>query len=81
MSATAERRLRLVLWPAAAAVGVAAEWVSWEQLGAARELVDLGVPCDELAEVADSVVVRAGARANPRAASAAEVTELLRSVW
>jgi alcohol dehydrogenase class IV len=44
-------------------------------------LRDLGVPEDELDEVAEAVVVRAGAKANPRPASAAEVAELLRSVW
>ncbi len=44
-------------------------------------LRDLGVPEDELGEVAEATVVRAGAKANPRPASAAEVTELFRSIW
>ena len=44
-------------------------------------LRDLGVPEDELGEVAEAVAVRPGARANPRAASAAEIAELLRSIW
>jgi maleylacetate reductase len=44
-------------------------------------LRDLGVPEDELDEVAEAVAIRPGARANPRPASAFEIAELLRSVW
>ena len=44
-------------------------------------LRELGVPGDELDEVAEAVVQRAGAKANPRQASPAEVEELLRSIW
>jgi maleylacetate reductase len=44
-------------------------------------LRELGVPEDELDDVAEAVVQRAGARANPRQASPAEVEELLRSIW
>ena len=44
-------------------------------------LRELGVPEDELRDVADAVVQRAGAKANPRQASPAEVGELLRSIW
>lgn len=44
-------------------------------------LRDLGVPEDELDEVAAAVVQRAGAKANPRPATSAEVAELLRSIW
>ena len=44
-------------------------------------LRDLGVPESELDEVAEAVIVRAGARSNPRQATAAEVAELLRSIW
>jgi maleylacetate reductase len=44
-------------------------------------LRELGVPEDELDEVAAAVVLRAGAKANPRAASPDEVAELLRSIW
>jgi maleylacetate reductase len=44
-------------------------------------LRDLGVPEEDLPVVAEATVVRPGAKANPRPASAAEVTELLRSVW
>jgi maleylacetate reductase len=51
------------------------------RLGGFERLRDLGVPKDELIEVAEAVVTRPGARANPRQASAGEVAELLRSVW
>jgi maleylacetate reductase len=44
-------------------------------------LRELGVPEDELDEVAAAVVQRAGAKANPRPATPAEVAELLRSIW
>jgi maleylacetate reductase len=51
------------------------------RLSGFERLRDLGVPQDELDEVAEATVTRAGAKANPRPASAAEVEELLRSVW
>jgi maleylacetate reductase len=51
------------------------------RLGDFRRLRDHGVPEDELDEVAEAVTVRAGARANPRPATAEEVAELLRSIW
>jgi maleylacetate reductase len=51
------------------------------RLGGFERLRDLGVPDDELDEVAAATVVRAGARANPRLATADEVAALLRSVW
>jgi maleylacetate reductase len=41
----------------------------------------LGVPRDELPLVAEAAAVRAGARANPRPASPAEILDLLESVW
>jgi alcohol dehydrogenase class IV len=44
-------------------------------------LRDLGVPEDELAEVAEATAVRGGAQANPRRASPAQIGALLRSVW
>ncbi len=44
-------------------------------------LRDLGVPADELDEVAEVTAVRGGAQANPRPASPAQIAELLRSVW
>ena len=51
------------------------------RLAGFERLSDLGVPEDELDEVAEATVVRAGARANPRPASARDVEGLLRSVW
>jgi maleylacetate reductase len=51
------------------------------RLGGFERLRDLGVPEDELDEVAALAAERAGAKANPRPASPAEVAELLRSVW
>jgi maleylacetate reductase len=50
------------------------------RLGGFERLRDFGVPEEELAEVAAATVERAGAKANPRPASAAEVEELLRSI-
>lgn len=51
------------------------------RLGGFERLRDLGVPEDELGEVAVEVAARPGARANPRPASAPEIEELLRSIW
>ena len=51
------------------------------RLAGFERLRDFGVPEEELDEVAEAVVVRAGARSNPRQASAGEVAELLRSIW
>ena len=51
------------------------------RLGGFERLRDLGVPEDELEEVAAATAVRGGAQANPRQASEAEITELLRSIW
>jgi len=51
------------------------------RLGGFERLRDLGVPEDELEEVAAATVVRGGAHANPRQACEAEITELLRSIW
>lgn len=50
-------------------------------LGGFHRLRDLGVPAAELGEVAEAVVARPGAQANPRRASVGDVAELLRSVW
>lgn len=44
-------------------------------------LRDLGVPEDDLDEVAAAAAQRAGAKANPRPASPAEIEDLLRSIW
>jgi maleylacetate reductase len=51
------------------------------RLGGFERLRDLGIPEDELAEVAAAIVERAGAKANPRPATPAEVEQLLRSIW
>ncbi len=51
------------------------------RLGGFERLRDFGVPQEELGEVAAATVERAGAKANPRPASAAEVEELLRSIY
>ena len=51
------------------------------RLGGFERLRDFGVPESELSSVAADVVVRAGARANPRPASADDVESLLRSIW
>lgn len=59
-------------------VGRVAELAS---LGGFERLRDLGVPVDELDAVAEATSVRAGASANPRRSSPAEIAELLRSVW
>jgi maleylacetate reductase len=50
-------------------------------LGGFERLRDFGVPEEELSEVAAATVERAGAKANPRPASAAEVEGLLRSIY
>ena len=51
------------------------------RLGGIVRLRDFGVPEAELASLAEDVVARAGARANPREASAEDVLGLLRSIW
>jgi maleylacetate reductase len=51
------------------------------RLAGYERLRDLGVPEDELDEVAEATAVRPGALANPRPASAAEIAELFRSIW
>jgi alcohol dehydrogenase class IV len=51
------------------------------RLAGFTRLRELGVPEDELDDVAAAVSVRAGAQANPRAAGTAQVAELLREVW
>ena len=51
------------------------------RLGGYKRLRDFGVPEEDLPEVAEAVVARAGAKANPRPVSAAEAEELLRSIW
>jgi maleylacetate reductase len=51
------------------------------RLGGFERLRDFGVPETDLGDVAAATVERAGAKANPRPANAAEVEELLRSIW
>jgi alcohol dehydrogenase class IV len=51
------------------------------RLGGFGRLRDLAVPEEDLDDVAEAVVARRGAKANPRPVTAAEVVELLRSVW
>jgi 1-propanol dehydrogenase len=50
-------------------------------LGGVTRLRDLGVPEPDLPELAEAAAGRAGNRANPRPATAAEIERLLRSVW
>jgi maleylacetate reductase len=50
-------------------------------LGGFDRLRGFGVPQDELPSLAEDVVARPGARANPRSVSAADVEQLLRSIW
>ena len=50
-------------------------------LGGYERLRDQGVPEDELAEVAEAAAGRPGARANPRPATSAQISDLLRSVY
>jgi maleylacetate reductase len=50
-------------------------------LGGPTRLRDLGVPEDDLRELAESAASRPGNRANPRPATPAEIEDLLRSVF
>jgi alcohol dehydrogenase class IV len=51
------------------------------RLGGFERLRDLGVPEDELGDVAAAAAVRPAAQANPRPASPSEIELLLRSAW
>ena len=51
------------------------------RLSGFERLRDLGVPEDELDEVAEAAAARPGALVNPRKATPAEVARLLRSIW
>jgi maleylacetate reductase len=55
--------------------------VELARLGGFERLRDLGIPDDELDEVAEAAAARAGARANPRPATPGEIADLLRGVW
>jgi maleylacetate reductase len=61
--------------------GAAARVEELARLAGYERLRDLGVPEPELELVAAAAAERAGAKANPRPASPAEIAELLRSVW
>jgi maleylacetate reductase len=50
-------------------------------LGGCERLRDFGVPADELDDVAEAAAQRAGAKANPRPASPAQIAELLREIY
>ena len=50
-------------------------------LGGATRLSDLGVPEDDLPELAEAAAGRPGNRANPRPAAPAEIEALLRAVF
>jgi maleylacetate reductase len=51
------------------------------RLSGFERLRDLGVPENELGEVAEATASRRGALANPRPATPAEIAELFRSIW
>jgi alcohol dehydrogenase class IV len=51
------------------------------RLGGFVRLRDFGIPDTELRDVAEATDARPAARANPRAASPADIEALLRSVW
>ncbi|HEX6700282.1 MAG TPA: iron-containing alcohol dehydrogenase [Gaiellaceae bacterium] len=51
------------------------------RLGGFERLRDFGVPEADLPSVAEAASQRAGAKANPRPATAAEITELYESIW
>ena len=50
-------------------------------MGGFEHLRDFGVPEEDLPEIAAATVQRAGAKANPRTASAAEVEQLLNNIY
>jgi maleylacetate reductase len=62
-----------------AAVGTDVEVLA--RLGGFERLRDFGVPAEDLPEIAAATVQRAGAKANPRAASTAEVERLLNNIY
>jgi 1-propanol dehydrogenase len=50
-------------------------------LGGITRLHELGVPEEDLPDLAAAAAARPGNQANPRPATAPEIEELLRSVW
>jgi len=63
------------------AVDPASRVTELAQLGGASRLRELGVPEQDLAELASAAAGRAGNRANPHVATAAEIERLLREAW
>ena len=51
------------------------------RLGGFERLRDLGIPAEAPAELAEAVTERAGAKANPRPVTPADVEQLLSSIW
>jgi alcohol dehydrogenase class IV len=51
------------------------------RLGGFERLRDFGVPEEDLPEIAAATVERAGAKANPRPATAADVEQLLHNIY
>jgi maleylacetate reductase len=51
------------------------------RLGGFERLRNLGVPEEDLPELAAAAAERGGAKANPRAAAPEEIEELLRTIW
>ncbi|MBD0289697.1 MAG: iron-containing alcohol dehydrogenase [Thermoleophilia bacterium] len=66
---------------AMASADAAARAEELARLAGFERLRSLGVRAEELPLVAEAVVERPGAKANPRPADAAEILELLRSIW
>jgi maleylacetate reductase len=60
-------------------VGVDVEELA--RLGGFERLRDFGVPEEDIPEIAAATVVRAGAKANPRPASTADVEQLLHNIY
>lgn len=61
------------------AVGIDVEELA--RLGGFERLRDFGVPEEDLPEIAAATVQRAGAKANPRPATAAEIEQLLHNIY
>jgi alcohol dehydrogenase class IV len=60
-------------------VGVDVEELA--RLGGFERLRDFGIPEEDLPDIAAATVQRAGAKANPRPATAAEVEQLLHNIY
>ena len=62
-------------------VAVGRDTAELTALGGITRLRELGVPEEDLPELAAAAAVRPGNQANPRPATASEIEQLLRSVW